>query len=125
VKVEKTEKQGAERLLPKENESVKIKELIVAPVKAESSENLSEKVESFKQKLADRLERMKETKQIETEVKKPDKDKLALERNQMGKKENDSTVERMNSGKDVSFSGWVSTLDLKCRKAKVNVQDFV
>ena len=125
MKVEKTEKQGAERLLPKENESVKIKELIVAPVKAESSENLSEKVESFKQKLADRLERMKETKQIETEVKKPDKDKLALERNQMGKKENDSTVERMNSGKDVSFSGWVSTLDLKCRKAKVNVQDFV
>jgi len=119
MKIIENSNRDVESLTPKDKVNVKVKELTVAPVKAETSKNSFEKMEGFKQKLADRLDRMKETKQIETEVKNPDKDKGTQERKQMGTRENDKAVERMNSGKDISF-GWITQGEHKCLKIKVD-----
>ena len=113
MKMNETGVRDTNRCVPDEKEMKRIKELTVAPVKAETSKNSFEKMEGFKQKLADRLDRMKEAKQIETEVKKPDKG--TQERKQMGTRENDKAVERMNSGKDISF-GWITQGEHECLK---------
>ena len=108
MKLKETDNKGVERLLPKEKEIAKIKELTVAPVKAETAGNETEKMKNLYTALGNRLEHQKEAKQAAAEIKKPVTGK------RIDTNENDDVVKRMNNGEDVSFKGMSLS---RCEKA--------